>query len=272
MFAPPPPVAQSSQEKKCNCAHFQEPIINSGADSRTLSFDWHCPVHGTMHKDFDQKQECCKHCACTNHLNESEHHCAVRSCSCHRQPLEKQDWKSECCGAPFVISKDTLKGTHRLCNACGKDWPKPHQPSEAWEEEFSETIKNRMRSNNDCLLRNEIPWIGAFIRQKIAEARGEGVRGVPKLVEVAKRRGFEAGRTAALKEIKLKNGDLASAYGVGYDAALKECLEMIEGKIDIQLANAEGFMDDETCALRFQARIRNATLTALKQQITSLLK
>lgn len=42
-----------SAEKQCNCAHFQTQIVNATEGSYTNRFDWHCPVHGSLHKDFE---------------------------------------------------------------------------------------------------------------------------------------------------------------------------------------------------------------------------
>lgn len=42
-----------SAEKQCNCAHFQTQIVNATEGSYTNRFDWQCPIHGTMHKEFD---------------------------------------------------------------------------------------------------------------------------------------------------------------------------------------------------------------------------
>lgn len=39
-----------------------------------------------------------------------------------------------------------------------------------WQADFEESLKNRMRSNNDALLRNEIPWIMDFIRERMSHA------------------------------------------------------------------------------------------------------
>lgn len=40
-------------EPHCNCSHFQTQIINHGAGSYTTRFTWQCPIHGTLHKDFE---------------------------------------------------------------------------------------------------------------------------------------------------------------------------------------------------------------------------
>lgn len=43
-----------------------------------------------------------------------------------------------------------------------------------WEKLFQETLKNRMRVNNDSPLRYEVPWIMDFIRTQIAAAYQQG--------------------------------------------------------------------------------------------------
>lgn len=45
----------------------------------------------------------------------------------------------------------------------------PPSKEHSWAEKFQEVLKNRMRMNNDALLRNEIPWVMDFIRQTLRE-------------------------------------------------------------------------------------------------------
>lgn len=45
--------------------------------------------------------------------------------------------------------------------------------NDSWIENWKDSLKNRMRMNNDALLRNEIPWIEEFIKQIIAKEREE---------------------------------------------------------------------------------------------------
>lgn len=40
-------------DAQCNCAHFQTQIVNATEGSYINRFDWHCPVHGSLHKDFE---------------------------------------------------------------------------------------------------------------------------------------------------------------------------------------------------------------------------
>ncbi len=45
-----------------------------------------------------------------------------------------------------------------------------------WREEFDNILKNRMRMNNDALLRNEILWIIDFISGVELEAYKNGIK------------------------------------------------------------------------------------------------
>jgi len=93
----------------------------------------------------------------------------------------------ECCPdcLEWIPNEDAESGEgsqveyERICNdekcPCHKEAPAPQTPKQnTWEEGFQATLKNRMRMNNDALLRNEIPWIMDFIRTQIEKAYERG--------------------------------------------------------------------------------------------------
>lgn len=163
------------------------------------------------------------------------------------------------------------------------------QPSEAWEEEFDSMNFTPFNKASGSRHLDE-DKIKSFIREQIAEAKEEGRIGGHRRYNEGYQHGAEDGRM----EVHSKDGaawDAGLAQGrkegrrntlefgilrkkAGRTAALKECLEVIEGmKKDVPQNWKDKDLKWGTIPAPVMAWVEhNFALSDLKQQITSLLK
>lgn len=212
---------------------------------------------------------CCEKCKAPNPIVGFV--CFNPNCTCHSNSQEKQTHGIEIVYPGFYTFRDdmdklpskspsqengnthshTVSGENTILSIPkgmsfdGHEGPATivnYQPSESWEAEALRLITRCHASLEPSEMEESRDELLAFLRQKIAEARDEGqnVHAIKCTMNFDAR--FEAGRTAALKE----------------------CLEVIEGKRIVSDS-----IDDTKADL---VRGYNATLSDLKQQITSLLK
>jgi hypothetical protein len=136
-----------------------------------------------------REKECCKRCWIDN--GGGRGFCQFPDCPCHK---EKATWKSECCGAPFFVSKSTRKGTRRLCNACGKEYPKtevtdeyhanlikrvgselyPEHKTEGWEAQFIKLMTFHGFEGDKFPVYPGYPALKWLIADLILKAKEEG--------------------------------------------------------------------------------------------------
>lgn len=90
--------------------------------------------------------------------------------------------KPNCCEK----CRDHVKDGIRIKGLCNNAACECHVAKTAtgWEESFQVSLKNRMRANNDALLRGEVPWIMAFIRETLSLERAAIVEQVEELRKV----------------------------------------------------------------------------------------
>lgn len=95
--------------------------------------------------------------------------------------------------------------------------------SEDWGKEFQDVLKNRMRMNNDALLRGEIPWIMDFIRSALTSAKASEREEI--IVKL-----HSAFITLPVERIKNPDGSVGPALIVKHEV-LAELTRLTENKV-----------------------------------------
>lgn len=251
----------------CNCSHFQTQIVNATEGSYNTSFTWCCPVHGTMHKDFETPEGFApsKHergQAIKHHLNRLSNN----TYTCEHGVVQKIGTHSHAPVMDMTEKKCEHGNESWDCSKCiRKVLTRPTTDTSDWRERFDDHFfvhPNGVFRNGKILHPEYFPltietvkafiakeiekaWEESFVRGNQSTSEGNQLyfeaglkkgreEGKPWLVQQIHNNALEEGRTAATEEFQSKIWKNDEAHKMGRNSAFAEVKELLKDALTLE--------------------------------------